>query len=180
MDALAQAIHDIETRTQAELAREFTKLAYGALAPANNQPWNRDGFYTARSAEDLQAHGFVLPQLEQDFPVPADCPYWSAPFKEGQLVLRGFLRHAWLPLPDGSSGSIVAIPVRDPHHALSVSIGNIPLEPLGKTVSGTSLLLWTRGEAPAAGMLHMRSESPVAMTPHGRISCSVGKPFWFR
>lgn len=181
MDALAQVIGSIEDRVKAEVAKEFTKLAYGALSPANSQPWNRDGFYTARHASELAAHGFLLPQMERDFSVPADCPFWGAPFVEGQQVFRGFLRHAWMPLPEGPSTGVVAVIVHGSPAGLRASLGGAPLVAMSIHGQEPSLLLWHLNGATPDGMLHLHCDGPVIRSPqHGRVSCFVSKPFWHR
>lgn len=180
METLGQAIQGIEEHMKAELARTFITHAYSKLSPANEEPWNRDGFYTARHAHELASHGFLLAQEERDFPVPADCPYWSNPFVEDQRVFRGFLRHAWLELPEVPAGAVLAVPTSVEHEVLSASIDGIVLSPFGKTFGSLQALLWTQGECPSQGVLHLRASSPVALTQHGRISCIVGKPFWLR
>ena len=181
MDALAEAIRSIEDRMKAEVAKEFTKLAYGALSPANSQQWNRDGFYTARHASELAAHGFLLPPMEREFAVPADCPFWGAPFTEGQRVFRGFQRHAWIPLPEGPSTGVVAVIVLGPSNGLRASLNGAPLAAMSIHGQEPSLLLWHLNGAASEGMLHLRCDGPVVRSPqHGRVSRFVSKPFWHR
>lgn len=180
MDTLAQAIRNIENRAKAEVAKEFTKLAYGALSPANSQPWNRDGFYTARGANELAAHGFLLPSMEHDFAVPADCPFWGAPFVEGGQVFRGFLRHAWMPLPKGPTTGAVAV-ITHGAPELRASLNGTPLVAMPTHGQESSLLLWHLNGATPDGMLHLHCDGPVIRSPqHGRVSCFVSKPFWHR
>ena len=189
MQALAQAIDSIEARMRTEVAKEFTKLAYASLSPANSQPWNRDGFYTARSAGELAEHGFMLPLLEREFAVPPDCPFWSAPFAESGRVYRGFLRHAWMPLPEGEPSGVLALAVRGVYTMIQrpmgilASVGNEVLEPLSQSSldHDTSLLLWRAGGADPKGVLHLHCSAPVVQSSRlGRVSVVVSKPFWSR
>ncbi len=179
--ALNQAIRSIEDRVKAEVAKEFTRLAYGALSPANTQPWNHDGFYTARQASELAEHGFLPSPLERDFAVSEDCPYWGAPFTAWQQVFRGFLRHAWLPLPAGPATGVVAIAVHGSPEGIHASVGGVVLEPLTTPSPSPSLLFWHIGGADPQGVLHLHSDAPAVFSPErGRMSSCVGKPFWLR
>ena len=181
MDTLAQAIQAIENRAKAEVGREFLKRSYGALSPGNANPWNRDGFYTARQPSELEAHGFAVPELERAFPVPVDCPYWGAPFTDGDQVCRAFLRHAWLPLPEGGATDVLAIPVYGATAGIYASVNGVELALMAACASDANTLLWRMGEADPHGVLHLHSDAEVVRLPqHGRVSCFVGMPYWHR
>jgi hypothetical protein len=181
MDTLAQALHRIEAHAKVEVAREFIKRSYGALSPANAQHWNRDGYYTARQPSELEVHGFVAPPIERAFEVPVECPYWGAPFMEGEQVFRGFLRHAWLRLPEGDPTAVVALPVYGASSGIYASVDGVDLDPLAVAANEAGMVRWRLGAADPLAVLHLRSDAPVVrFAQHGRISCFVGKPFWSR
>lgn len=180
LESLALAIGCIAERATADIATEFTRHAYGALAPDNPCHWDSDGFYTVRDACELARHGYPLPEGEHDFPVPADCPCWSAAISVGSHLVRGFLRHAWLDMPQGEPTGVVAIPVHSTAPRLHVSAGDCLLEPVAAYQRATTTLFWRIGNANPRGVLHLYCDDPVAFTPQlGRVSCTVGKPFWY-
>lgn len=187
IDVLAEGFARIEGRVRAEVAKAFTDLVFTSLSPGNTQQWNSDGFYTARSASELAQHGFVPSPLERGFPVSPDCPYWSAAFAEGPHVFRGFLRHAWMPMPERAGSGVLAFAVHGASapEGFEVSAGDTLLEAVPQPVAHPCapdllLLLWRLGEADPLGELHLKSSAPVVQDPKlGRVSAVVGRPFWF-
>lgn len=189
IDVLGEGFGRIEARMRAEVAKAFTDLVFTSLSPGNTQQWNCDGFYTAKSASELAQHGFVPPPLERDFAVSPDCPYWSAAFAQGPHVFRGFLRHAWMPMPEVAGSDLLAFAVADVGvggpEVIEVSVGGTVLEPVLEPMAhpcdpNLSLLLWRLGDADPLGELHLRSSAPVVQDPKlGRVSAVVGRPFWF-
>lgn len=180
LESLASVIRSMEERVRAETGAEFIRHAYGTLAPGNPQPWDSDGFYTARDAMELVHHGYPMPSGEQEFPVPADCPYWSAPCTDGPHIVRGFLRHAWLTMPEGSATGVVALPAHTTTPQIFARVDGCLLEPLAPLQRAPTTLLWRLGEADPHGVLHLHCDDPIAFSPKlGRISCRVGKPYWY-
>lgn len=181
LESLALAVGRIEERVKADIAAEFTRHAYDALAPGNPHRWDSDGFYTARDAVKWLPHGYPMPPGEHEFPVPADCPYWSTAHREGANLIRGFLRHAWLEMPEGDSTGVVAITVHSADVRMRASVGGYVLEPLTPPQKTPELLLWRLGEADPRGVLHLHCDAPVGLSQQlGRVSCLIGKPFWYR
>lgn len=179
-EALIQGVKDIEKRLREDLAAAFTRHAYGELARGNPHPWDSDGFYTARDALEIAQDGYPMPWGELDFPVPGDCPQWSAPYADGAAVFRGFLRHAWLAMPDGDPTGVLAMPTHSTAPRIFASIHGELLEPLDEGAHDTTTVLWRLGKADPRAMLHLHCDAPIAFSPQlGRISCVVGKPFWF-
>ena len=178
---LALAIRDKEEQIRAGIGAEFTQHAYFLLAPDNPHLWDGDGFYTARDAMELMHYGYPLPGGELEFTVPADCPYWSAPCVDGAHIVRGFLRHAWLAMPEGGSTGVVAVPVHSTAPRILVRVDNCLLEQLSTPQRKPGTLLWRLGNADPHGLLHLHCDDPIAFSPKlGRISCRVGKPYWYR
>jgi hypothetical protein len=181
LEPLVRALENIEQRLMADLAAEFSQHAYAALAPGNSNLWDSDGFYTARDTFELLEQGYPLPLGEQEFPVPADCPRWSTPCVDGTRILRGFVRHAWLAMPGGSSTGVVAMATGSTAPRIFASIDGCFLEPLDALSHANPTLLWRLGQADPHGMLHLHCDAPVVFSPQlGRVSCLVGQPFWYR
>jgi hypothetical protein len=181
LESLALAIDGMQEQVKAGIGAEFTKHAYGALAPDNPHHWDSDGFYTARNTVELMHQGYPVPKGEQEFPVPADCPHWSSTFFVGSHAVRGFLRHAWVDMPEGASSGVVAILAHSPAPRISASVDGYFLEALTARHHVTTTLRWRLGAANPYGVLHLHCDAQLAFSPQiGRVSCMVGKPFWYR
>jgi hypothetical protein len=181
LDALSLDIEGINQQVKASLAAAFTRHAYGSLAPGNQQPWDSDGFFRPRDAVELLELGYPIAWGELEFPVPSDCPSWSAPCAVGSTAIRGFLRHAWLSMPDGDSTDIVAIAAHSGASQISAGVDGHLLEPLSAYPRPPGTLLWRLGKASPRGVLHLYCDAHIVLSPElGRVSCMVGKPFWYR
>jgi hypothetical protein len=96
-----------------EVAQRVFHDAHVRMTLSNMCAWNTDGFYAARSLDELIAGGITVDDLEHAFPVPADCPQWSNAQLVMGVVQRALVRRGWLDIANEGRGSTLRLVVSE-------------------------------------------------------------------
>lgn len=104
-------------RQERDLRREVTQRvfhdAHARMTLSNMRAWNTDGFYAARSPDELIEGGIAVDDFERTFPVPADCAQWCNAQRVMGVVQRAFVRRAWMDVPNEGQGSTLLLVVSE-------------------------------------------------------------------
>lgn len=167
-----------------EVAQRAFHEAHARMTLSNMCTWNTDGFYAARTPDELIAGGVAVDDLERAFPVPADCPQWSNAQRIMGVVQRALVRRGWLHVPYESQGSTLRLVVTEAampdwiDKVIVVSgVERMDLARLEQNQAAVTMFWQMQGGCPDT---HVSIECPaLSESPRwGRFSLVMTKPTW--